>query len=155
MTWSIPKTESSTFTVDTLFNKLNDRVVTFGNNVSEHRRVSTTKHPASIMMFVFVASNREKMHQVWFIVNKYWRWNSFQDSVNQITSSNRTKRQNVLVTVQNRLNVYMSFWTKQFLAPIFTRLEHPWLQLVGHIEENDCKTRRSNTDELKASVNFA
>ena len=42
----------------------NDRVVTYGNDVSEHCRVSATKHPASIMMFGVVASNGEKMPPV-------------------------------------------------------------------------------------------
>ena len=58
--------DEKTFTVDPVFNKQNDRVVTFGNDVSEHRRMSTTKHPASIMMLGVVASNGEKMPPVWF-----------------------------------------------------------------------------------------
>ena len=35
-----------TFTVDPVLNKQTDRVVTFEKDVSEPRRVSTTKHPA-------------------------------------------------------------------------------------------------------------
>ena len=53
------------FTVHVVFNKQKDRVVTFQNNVSEQRRVSTTKHPASIMMLGVVASNGENMPPVW------------------------------------------------------------------------------------------
>ena len=54
------------FTVDPVFNKQNDRVVKFGNDVSEQCRVPTTKHLASIMMLGVVASNGEKMPPVWF-----------------------------------------------------------------------------------------
>ena len=55
-----------TFIEDPVFKKQNGRIVTFGNVVSEHRRVSIKKHPASIRMFDVVASNREKMPQAWF-----------------------------------------------------------------------------------------
>ena len=54
------------FTVDPVFNIQNVRFVTFGNEVSEHHRVSTTKHPSSIFMLGVVASNEKKMHPVWF-----------------------------------------------------------------------------------------
>ena len=49
------------FTVDPVFNKQNDRVVRFRNNVSKPCRVSTTKRPDTIMMFGVVASDEEKM----------------------------------------------------------------------------------------------
>ena len=52
------------FTVDSVFNKQNDRVATFGKDISEIRKVSTTKHPASVMMLGVVASNGEKMPPV-------------------------------------------------------------------------------------------
>ena len=39
-----------TFTVEPVFNKQNDWGVTFGNYFTEHRRVSVTNHPASIVM---------------------------------------------------------------------------------------------------------
>ena len=38
----------------------------FVNNVFEHCKVSTTKHPASIIMLGIIVSNGEKMHPVWF-----------------------------------------------------------------------------------------
>ena len=50
-----------TFTVDPVLNKQNDRSVTFENDVSEHRRMSTTKHSASIITLGVVPSNGEKM----------------------------------------------------------------------------------------------
>ena len=55
-----------TFTVDNIFSKQNDLMVTFRNAVSEHRRVSTTKHPASITMFGAVESNGVNMPPLWF-----------------------------------------------------------------------------------------
>ena len=54
--------------VDPVVNKQNERVVSFGKDISEVRNVSTTKHPASVMMLGVVASNGEKMHPVWFDV---------------------------------------------------------------------------------------
>ena len=53
-------------TVDQVFNKQDNQVVTFGNYVFEHCWVSTTKHPASILMLDVVASNGEYMLPVWF-----------------------------------------------------------------------------------------
>ena len=49
-----------------ILSKQINRVVRFRNDVSQHRRVSTTKHPASIMMVGIVASNAKKMPPVWF-----------------------------------------------------------------------------------------
>ena len=48
------------FTFDHVFNKQNDRVVTFENDISEHRRVSRTNHPAIAIMLSAVALNVEK-----------------------------------------------------------------------------------------------
>ena len=53
------------FTVDPVFNKQNDCVATFGKDISEICKASTTKHPASVMMLGVVASNGEKMPPVW------------------------------------------------------------------------------------------
>ena len=55
-----------TFSVDPVVNKQNDRIVSFGQDISELRNVSTTKHPASVMMLGVVTSNRLKMPPVWF-----------------------------------------------------------------------------------------
>ena len=49
---------ANTFISDPVFNKQNDRDVTFGTDVSEHHKAATTKHPASIMMLCVVTSNR-------------------------------------------------------------------------------------------------
>ena len=53
------------FMVDPVFNKQNDCVATFGKDISEICKVSTMKHPASVMMLGVVASNGEKMLPVW------------------------------------------------------------------------------------------
>ena len=52
--------------VDSVINKQNDRVVSFGQDISEVRYVTPTKHPASVMMLGVAASNGEKMPPVWF-----------------------------------------------------------------------------------------
>ena len=39
-----------TFIFDPIFNKHNNQVATYGNNVSVHYRVSTTKHSAAVTM---------------------------------------------------------------------------------------------------------
>ena len=49
--------DEKNFTVDLVFNKQNNRVVTFGNDVSVQRIMLTIKHPASIMMIGVVALN--------------------------------------------------------------------------------------------------
>ena len=58
--------DSKNFTVSSVVNKRNDRVVAFGNDVSEHRGISTATYPPSILMLGVVASNGEKMPRVWF-----------------------------------------------------------------------------------------
>ena len=69
MTWRCTGIESFFFQQEKFYGislrNVKDRVVTIGNDVSEHHRVSTTKHLASIKMLGFVASNW-KMLPVWF-----------------------------------------------------------------------------------------
>ena len=54
------------FAYSVVNNKQNDRVVSFGQDISGVRYVCTTKHPASVMMLGVVASNGEKMPPVLF-----------------------------------------------------------------------------------------
>ena len=49
--------DKKTFTAVPVVNKQNDRIVSFGQDISELRNVSTTKHPTSVMMLGVVASN--------------------------------------------------------------------------------------------------
>ena len=49
-----------TFTVDFVFNKQNDRVVAIGNDVYEHRIVSTTKYSSSILLVIVVDKTRRR-----------------------------------------------------------------------------------------------
>lgn len=60
--------DEKTFTVDPVINNQNDRVVCFDKSEYGIRNVTTTKHPASVMMLGVVASNGEKMPPVWFPV---------------------------------------------------------------------------------------
>ena len=60
------KSNEKYFDVDFVFHKQNDQMVTFGNNFSEHLRVSRTKHSASIMMLSIATSTGEKMPPIWF-----------------------------------------------------------------------------------------
>ena len=78
MIWRITGYKSSffsdeiRFTGNHIFNKQNYLVVTFINDISEHRRVSTAKLPASIIMFGVVASNGEKVPAVGFEWGYSW-----------------------------------------------------------------------------------
>ena len=40
--------DEKTFTVDPVINKQNDRVISFGQDISDVRYVTTTKHPVSV-----------------------------------------------------------------------------------------------------------
>ena len=148
--------------VDPVYSKQNDQVLMFANEVSEYRRVSTTRHPASIMMLSVVASNGEKMLPVWF--ERGYRLThcrlrrSFGDESSCIGS--RRSLNNTL-----RLPTWRSACTHgkycaglvgrqyELLVPTVTRFEPTWLQLWTNIEENFCKTRHRNTNKPKASVN--
>ena len=53
--WILIFSDEKTFSDYLVCNKQNDRVVIFKNDVSEHRRLSTTKHSVStIMLCVFL-----------------------------------------------------------------------------------------------------
>lgn len=58
--------DEKTFTVDPVYNKQNDRVISFGKTPPNMRSVSKTKHPASVMMLGIVASTGDKMRPIWF-----------------------------------------------------------------------------------------
>ena len=49
-----------------MVNKQNDTHVCFRQDVFEDRKISTKKHPVSVIMLGVVASNGEKMPPVWF-----------------------------------------------------------------------------------------
>ena len=138
--------DENIFTVDPVFNKQNDRVVTFGNDVSKHRRVSSIKYPASIMMLGFLALNGEKMTPVW--LERGYRLTSgiYREvlkrkvipRIKQITkkSSNRTERRHTWQrTVQDRLDRSMRLWLKDFWPPHSVYLNPLDFSLWTHIEE--------------------
>ena len=57
--------------------------------------------------------------------------------------------------LQDWLDASVSFWTKDFRLPQLLDLNSLDFSLRTHIDEKSCKTRHSNTDELKTSVNRA
>ena len=77
--WILISSNKKTFIIDPVFSKPNYRKVVSENNVSEHRWVLTTKHPASIMMLGVVASNGVLLEQGYKLnfcrlqIKNYWR----------------------------------------------------------------------------------
>ena len=94
--------DEKNFTLDPVFNTLNDRVVTFVNNVSKYCRVSTITHPAPIVLLGVVAPNGEKMPSVWF--ERSWRLISAAPAL-------------TAKTVHDSLDANMCFWLKDFWLP--------------------------------------
>ena len=140
--------DKRTLTVDPVFNKQNYRVVTFGNDVSEHSRVSTIKHPVSIMMLGVVLSNGEKMPLVRFergyrltsAFTKKFCWRKFfpgskRSLIHQITFSNRRKR---WYTRQRLCSIcWTPTWTfgSKILSSIVARFKPSRLQLMNAVLE--------------------
>ena len=173
MTRKVTRIEShfsieKTFTIDPAFNKQNDRVVTFRNNVSERRKLWTSKHPASIMMLGDVALNGEEMVPVWFereyrltlrFIKTFWRRYFFHESRralrNPITSSNRTERKHT------RQRIWRTGWRPvlAFEPNLFDTHSHqmwtPSYSAYRDPLEKASKACHSNTNGLKASVNPA
>ena len=161
--------DEKTFTVDPVVNKQNDRVVSFGQDVSEVRNISTTKHPASVMMFGVVASNGEKMPPVWFPTGYRLTAADYKDIleskvlpwVKRITRKADYVFQqdgapaHTAKIVQEWLESNMHFWPKDFLPPQSPDLNPLDYSIWTHVQSKACKCRQSNVDELKASVNRA
>ena len=83
----------------------------FLNWSSEHRRVSTTKHPASIMMFGVVALSG--------------------GNGPGLVGTGMSAGKHTAKTAQDRLDANMSSWPRDLLTPTVTRFQSPRLQLVG------------------------
>jgi hypothetical protein len=159
--------DEKTFTVDPVFNKQNDRVVSFGQDVSKVRYVSTTKHPASVMMLGVVASNGEKMPPVWFPTGYRLTAADYRDIlstkvlpwVRKITKKADFVFQqdgapaHTAKTVQEWLGANMKFWPKDFWPPQSPDLNPLDYSVWAHVEGKACKVRHSNVHELKSSVN--
>ena len=82
-----------TFTINHVVNKLNERVLSFSQDVYEVWNISSTKYPACVMRLGVVSSDGEKILSVWFstgyrLTAADWK-NSFGSKVvpwvNQIT----------------------------------------------------------------------
>ena len=167
MIWRIMRIEFSffsdkqTFNVNPVFNKQNDLVKMSGNDVSEHRRVSTTKHSATFMILGggkdgickrerFISGSYKEVLETKVLpwIKKITRKSDhvfYQDWAPVHTT----------MTVQNWLDGNRRFWSKNFWPTQsldFNSFDFSWWT---HIEKKARKTHRGNTDEPKASVNRA
>lgn len=161
--------DEKTFTVDPVINKQNDRVVSFGQDVSKVRYVSATKHPASVMMLGVVASNGEKMPPVWFKTGYRLNAADYRDIlatkvlpwVRKITKKGDYVFQqdgapaHTAKVVQEWLRSNMSFWPKDMWPPQSPDLNPLDYSVWAHVEGKACKVRHSSVEELKTSVNRA
>lgn len=159
--------DEKTFTVDPVVNKQNDRVVSYGKDVSEVRNTSTTKRPASVMMLGVVGSNGEKMPPVWFPTGYRLTAADYKDIleskvlpwVKRITKKADYVFQqdgapaHTAKIVQEWLESNMHFWPKDFWPPQSPDLNPLDYSIWTHVQSKACKCRHSNLDELKASVN--
>jgi len=159
--------DEKTFTVDPVINKQNDRVVSFGQDISDVRYVTTTKHPASVMMLGVVASNGEKMPPVWFkggyrltgtdyrdiLATKVLPWiRKIAKGGNYVFQQDGAPA-HTSKTVQDWMSQNMTFWPKDFWPPQSPDLNPLDYSVWPHVESKACKDRHNNIEELKASVN--
>ena len=161
--------DEKTFTTDPVINKQNDRVVSFGQDISGICYVSTTKHPASAMMLGVVASNGEKMLSLWFkggyrltgadyreiMTTKVLSWirKIIKNDNYQYVFQQNGAPAHVSKVVQDWMSSNMTFWPKDFWHPQSPYLNSLDYSVWLHIESKACKDRHNNTEELKASVN--
>ena len=161
--------DEKTFTVDLAINKQNDRVVSFGQDISGVRYASTTKHPASAMMLDVVASNGKKMPSVWFkggyrltgtdcreiMATKVFPWirKIVKDDDYRYVFQQDGAPVHTSKVVQDWMSSNMTFRRKDFWPPQSPDLSPLDYSVWPHIESKACKDRHNNTEELKASVN--
>ena len=163
--------DEKTFTMDPVINKLNNRVLSFGQDISGVRYASTIKHPASAMMLGVVASNKENMPSVWFKggyrltgadyreimatealpwIRKIYKDGNYWCVFQQDGAPAHTSK-----VVQDWMSSNMTFWPKDFWPPQSPDLNSLDYSVWPRIESKACKDRHNNTEELKASVNYA
>ncbi len=148
------------YTVGPIINKQNDRMICFNKVAASDVYVSTTEHPASVMMLGVVASTRGKMSPVWFptgyrlsgedylgiLKTKVLPW------VLKIIQQDGTPTHMALI-VQEWMSENMHFWPKNFWPSQSPNLYLLNFSIWWHIKICACKLRHSNVDALKASVN--
>lgn len=161
--------DEKVFTVDPVLNKQNDRVISFEQGVSKLRCVSTTKHPASVMMLGVVASNGEKMPPVWFeggyrltaadykdiLAKKVLPWVSKIAKKTDYVFQQDGAPAHTARVVQEWLSSNMKFWPKDFWPPQSPDLNPLDYSVWAHVEGRACKARHSSVADLKASVSLA
>ena len=135
--------DEKTITVGYIFNKQNDQVVTFANDVSEHRRLSTTKQPTSIMMHDVERGDRRGCSLVWATLqaNLFRLQRSFLDESLPMGQEDHWE-------IRLRLRIGRSSGThgKDPRSPHWS----PSTSVCGRTLRR--QTRLINTDELKTSV---
>ena len=158
--------DEKTFMVDPVVNKQNERVVSFGKDISEVRYLSRIKHQTSVMMLGVVVLNGEKMSPVWFdvgyrltaadykdiLATKVLHWvKKITNNVNYVFQQDGAPEHTAKI-VQQWLKTNMNFWSKDFWPPQSPDLNPLDYSVWAHIENKACKVRHSNTEELKSSV---
>ena len=145
--------------------------MSFGQDISGGRYVSTTKHPAFAMMLGVVASYGEKMPSVWFkgryrltganyreiMATKVLPWirKIVKDDDYRYVFQQDGAPAHTSKVVQDWMSSNMTFWPKDFWppqSPDFNPLDY---SVWSHIDSKAFKDRHHNTEELKASVNRA
>ena len=151
--------DEKTFTVDPAINKQNDRVVSFGQDISGVCYVSTTKRPASVMMLGVVASNGENMPPVWFRGGYMLTGADYRDImttkvlpwIRKIVKDGDYVFQrdgapaHTSKVVQDWMSSKMTFWPKDFWPPQLPDLNPLDYSMWTHIESKACKDRHNNT----------
>jgi len=160
--------DDKTFSVDPVFNKQNDRFVSFsGDDRVGLFHTSTTKHPASLMMLGVVASNGKVMPPIWFPEGYRLTGNDYkkvldekvlpwirevcddrayvfqQDGAPAHTSN----------VVQTWMGEEMTLWDKTFWPSQSPDLYPLDYAIWARVEHEACSKRHMSTGSLKTSVN--
>ncbi|QQP53945.1 Uncharacterized protein FKW44_006602, partial [Caligus rogercresseyi] len=120
----------TTWTVDPVRNRRNDRYLSFGDVDEMVRTLTTTKHPASVISLGFVASNGRPLTAADYIEIP-WVWENFP-------GGNVVLQQDGAPAHKGHAGL---------------RRQPLGLRLWPHIESKACKLRHPNIDALKAAVN--
>jgi len=158
--------DEKTFDVDPVYNRRNDRYISFGVIDEDQRTITTTKHPASAMALGFVASNGIAAPLIWFpggyrlTAAAYidvlkanllpWVEANFPDG-NFIFQQDGAPAHTAKVT-QNFLASKIPFWDKSKWPPYSPDANPLDFAFWPHIQMKACGIRHPNVTAMKASV---
>ncbi len=163
--------DEKTFTVDPVFNRRNDRYIRIGKSaVQSCRYVSTTKHPASVMMLGIIGSNGKVMPPIWFETGYRLNANTYAKVMEATVipwmkegagSASFAFQQDgapahTAKVVQNLLKEKLGedgFWSKLFWPPSSPDLNPLDYSIWARVEKNACAVRHPNVAALKLAVN--